>query len=69
MFERSPIAIASMIAVWKAGGAYVPINPEAAHVQFSHILEDAGIKYLLVHDPTESVVRRLCEGKIAFTVT
>lgn len=62
IFDRSPLAIASMLAVWKVAATYVPINPEAAIAQFTHILEDAAIQTVLVHNSTEAAVATLCKG-------
>eukprot|EP00026_Physarum_polycephalum_P004994 Phypoly_transcript_05020.p1 GENE.Phypoly_transcript_05020~~Phypoly_transcript_05020.p1 ORF type:complete len:418 (+),score=60.60 Phypoly_transcript_05020:1-1254(+) len=61
-FDKSPFAIACMIATWKAGAAYVPINIEAPKAQLSFILEDSGAQTILVHSVTEAKARTLLSG-------
>ncbi|AKF95949.1 hybrid non-ribosomal peptide synthetase/type I polyketide synthase [Brevibacillus laterosporus] len=39
--ERSPLMIASILAVWKAGGAYIPINTQDPADRICTILEDS----------------------------
>eukprot|EP00026_Physarum_polycephalum_P000013 Phypoly_transcript_00013.p1 GENE.Phypoly_transcript_00013~~Phypoly_transcript_00013.p1 ORF type:complete len:3714 (+),score=596.07 Phypoly_transcript_00013:46-11187(+) len=62
IFEKSPFAIASMIAAWKAGATYVPINTEAPQSQFLYVLSDSGAQTVLVHSSTEAKVRAILSG-------
>ena len=47
LLDRSPEAIASMLAIWKAGGAYLPIDQASPTQRVGFILEDAAAPYLL----------------------
>jgi acyl-CoA synthetase (AMP-forming)/AMP-acid ligase II len=64
IFDKSPFAIASMIAAWKAGAAYVPINTEAPQAQVLYILSDSGAQTILVHSATEANVRAMLSGTL-----
>jgi len=53
MMTRSEKMIVSLIAIMKAGAAYVPINPKHPWATINYMIENAGIRTLLVD--TESV--------------
>ncbi len=48
MMDRSSWAVISMLGILKAGGAYVPIDPGYPVDRKSFILEDSGLKVLLI---------------------
>lgn len=51
--ERSLEAIVSILAVLQAGGAYVPIDPAYPVERKSYIIENSGIKVLLIEKELE----------------
>ncbi len=46
--ERSPEMLVGMLAAWKAGGAYVPLDPSHPEDRLRWMLDDAGVRLLLV---------------------
>jgi amino acid adenylation domain-containing protein len=48
--ERSIDLIVGMLAVLKAGGAYLPLDPSYPRDRLNLMLEDAGVKVLLIQD-------------------
>ncbi len=46
--ERSPGMLVAMLAVLQAGGAYVPLDPAHPLERLRYVLEDAGVRVLLV---------------------
>ncbi|NLU93263.1 non-ribosomal peptide synthetase/type I polyketide synthase [Chitinophaga sp. Ak27] len=46
--ERSPEIIISMLAILKSGGVYLPIDPSLPAERVKYMLEDAGVKCVLV---------------------
>nr|WP_080743752.1 non-ribosomal peptide synthetase [Bacillus clarus] len=48
MVERSIELIVGILGILKAGGAYVPLDPEYPEERIQYILEDAGVKVLLL---------------------
>lgn len=49
--ERSVDMLAAMLAIHKAGGAYVPLDPLFPRERLDHIVEDAGLAYLIHSGP------------------
>lgn len=47
LLERSPLMVASILAVWKSGGAYIPLDPEYPVRRIGEILQDSGTLVLL----------------------
>ena len=47
--ERSPDAVAAMLAVLKAGGAYVPLDPAYPAERLAWMMDDAGVRVLAAH--------------------
>ena len=47
--ERSYTMLVSIFAILKAGGAYLPIDPHYPVYRKTHIIQDAGVKFLLVN--------------------
>ncbi|HEX2202233.1 MAG TPA: amino acid adenylation domain-containing protein, partial [Longimicrobium sp.] len=45
--ERSPEAVAALLAILKAGGAYVPLDPDYPADRLAFMLEDAGVSVLV----------------------
>ncbi|MDT9683107.1 amino acid adenylation domain-containing protein [Streptomyces sp. TRM76323] len=61
LLERSPEAVAAVLAVLEAGGAFVPLDPSAPTSRLETLLRAAGTRHVItapgrVPDP----VRRLC---------
>ena len=52
--ERSPDQIATILGIAKAGGAYVPIDSNYPIKRIHFMLEDAGIRFLLIKESTRS---------------
>jgi amino acid adenylation domain-containing protein len=48
--ERSPEMIVGILGILKAGGAYVPLDPAYPEERLAYVLEDAGVRVLLVQD-------------------
>lgn len=48
--ERNSCMIISMLAVLKAGGAYLPIDPAYPENRISYMLQDAGVRVIIVTD-------------------
>ncbi|MGG6314569.1 amino acid adenylation domain-containing protein, partial [Paenibacillus macerans] len=48
MAERSIEAVAGVLAILKAGGAYVPVDPEYPEERIRYLIEDSGMKMMLV---------------------
>jgi amino acid adenylation domain-containing protein/non-ribosomal peptide synthase protein (TIGR01720 family) len=46
--ERSFSMVVSLLAVLKAGGAYVPLDPQYPRERLAHILEDSGVRLVLI---------------------
>ncbi|NJJ57029.1 non-ribosomal peptide synthase/polyketide synthase [Pseudomonas grimontii] len=46
--ERSFAMVVSLLAVLKAGGAYVPLDPQYPRERLAHILEDSGVRLVLI---------------------
>ncbi len=49
--QRSPDMIAALLGIWKAGGAYVPLDPQYPSGRLSLMLEDSGLKVLIIEKP------------------
>ncbi|MCP4663784.1 MAG: amino acid adenylation domain-containing protein, partial [bacterium] len=47
--ERSPEAVAALVAVLKAGGVYVPLDRSYPAERLAFMLEEAGVEVLLTH--------------------
>jgi amino acid adenylation domain-containing protein/thioester reductase-like protein len=41
MLERSPAAVAALMAIWKSGAAYLPLDPESPPERLAFLLRDA----------------------------
>ncbi len=54
MVERSFAMIVGIFGIVKSGGAYLPISPDFPSDRISYMLQDAGVKILLVHNKTAS---------------
>lgn len=50
MVNRSEKMLASMLGVLRSGSAYLPLDPGFPEDRIEYMLEDAGIKYLIVDD-------------------
>ncbi len=48
MTERSAEMVTGMMAILKAGGAYLPIDPGYPRERIQYILEDSGLKLMLI---------------------
>ena len=46
--ERSFEMVVSLLAVLKAGGAYVPLDPQYPRERLLHMLEDSGVRLVLI---------------------
>ncbi|KAF2430781.1 polyketide synthase [Tothia fuscella] len=61
--SRSIDLTAAMLAVLKLGAAYVPIDPSFPGQRINHMVEDAGLKFILLsEEPTEGLAnwKELC---------
>ncbi|WP_081481590.1 non-ribosomal peptide synthetase [Paenibacillus elgii] len=58
MAERSSEMIIGMLGILKAGGAYVPIDPEYPRERVRYMLEDSGVKLL--------VLQRRLQDRVSF---
>lgn len=47
MLQRSPLMIQSIMGIWKAGAAYLPLDLEHPVSRRMHVLNEAGVKWLL----------------------
>lgn len=59
--ERSIEAVVSILGVLKAGGAYVPIDPDYPADRKNYIIENSGIKVLLMEKSLEQQERPVLE--------
>ncbi len=50
--ERSPDMVVALLGVLEAGAAYVPLDSAYPPERLAYMLEDSGIRLLLVHAPT-----------------
>ncbi|MBD5797972.1 hypothetical protein BHU24_24510 [Bacillus pseudomycoides] len=50
MVERSLEMVIGILAILKAGGAYVPIDPNYPEERINHMIQDSGIKELLIQE-------------------
>ena len=50
-FERSFEMIVALVGILKAGGAYLPVHTNEPPDRFRYMLEQAGSRVLLTHDP------------------
>jgi amino acid adenylation domain-containing protein/non-ribosomal peptide synthase protein (TIGR01720 family) len=57
--ERSSGLIAGMLGVLKAGGAYVPLDPSYPEERLRHMLEDSGIRQVVVDRVNAERLRKL----------
>jgi amino acid adenylation domain-containing protein len=49
MAGRSAVQITGLLAVLKAGGCYVPLDPDYPQDRLKFIIEDSGIKRVIIH--------------------
>ncbi|MCP5108426.1 MAG: AMP-binding protein, partial [bacterium] len=63
--ERSIEAIVSIMGVLKAGGAYVPIDPAYPVERKNYIIENSGLKVLLIEKDLEQRENDLLDGNRA----
>ncbi len=59
--DRSPALIASIFGVLKAGAVYVPLDPEYPRERLLYMIEDSGIRVLLL----DSSARRCIENDLS----
>jgi D-alanine--poly(phosphoribitol) ligase subunit 1 len=59
MVERSFAMIVGILGIVKAGAAYLPVPPEHPAERIRYLLDDGGVKILLLHGKTA--------GRVAFT--
>ena len=52
MVERSFAMIIGLFGIIKAGAAYLPISPDNPPDRINYMLENAGVKVLLVQNKT-----------------
>src|SRR5687768_11652957 len=52
MVERSVAMMVGILGVMKAGGAYLPVPPDNPAERTRYMLDDGGVKILLVHGKT-----------------
>ena len=57
--ERSVELVVALYAIQKAGGAYVPLDPEYPEQRLNHILEDAAMSIVLIHNVTKTTMAAL----------
>ncbi|WP_281560968.1 non-ribosomal peptide synthetase [Thalassomonas sp. RHCl1] len=57
--ERTPALLVAMLGVLKAGAAYIPLDPNNSATRVRHILDDAGIEFVLT---TENLLGELPIG-------
>jgi amino acid adenylation domain-containing protein len=62
LVERSFSMMIGLLGILKAGGAYLPIAPDNPPDRIRYVLQDAGVRVLLVQQKTASLVS--FEGKI-----
>jgi|GEM_PF-1726960 len=48
--SRSPLLWPALLGIWRVGACYVPIDPELPPERKDYIIEDAGLKLLLVDE-------------------
>jgi len=58
--ERSFDMVVSMIAVLKAGGAYLPLDPGYPVERLNFMINDSGLKFLLLDDKTAKIEKLDC---------
>ncbi len=58
LMERSPGMVAGLLGILRAGGAYLPVDPSYPAERIRFLLEDGGVRTLLVDGSTA----RLAEG-------
>ncbi|HKH48265.1 MAG TPA: amino acid adenylation domain-containing protein, partial [Thermoanaerobaculia bacterium] len=60
--ERSPERVVATLAVLEAGGVYVPLDPGYPRERLEFLLADAGVRVVLVHEPTRARMAELASG-------
>ncbi|MBV1880342.1 MAG: amino acid adenylation domain-containing protein [Pseudomonadales bacterium] len=58
--EKSSSVFISMLSILKSGCCYVPIDPNWPADRKQTVLQDCGIRYLIVDDETENSLAQLC---------
>ena len=58
LMDRSYEMVLTLVAILKAGGAYLPLDPSLPAERIAHILDNAGVRVLVLHDQYASLVDR-----------
>ncbi|MFI8529849.1 amino acid adenylation domain-containing protein [Streptomyces aquilus] len=56
---RGVESVAAMIAVWRVGGVYVPLDPHLPTPRLRHMLQEAGVRYVVCDARTQDTVDAL----------
>ena len=64
MAERSPMMVASLLAILKAGAAYLPLDPTTPAARLAYILTNSGAKQLM----TQRDLRERVPADVAITI-
>jgi len=68
LMDRSVQMIMAVLGVLKAGGAYVPLDPKYPVARLRYIIEDAGVKQLLVSSQTVDVAHAVAANLLTLDV-
>jgi amino acid adenylation domain-containing protein len=63
LMERSLEMVVGILGILKAGGAYVPLDPQYPQDRLKYMIEDAGIKLLLVQNDLKEVLQDQNQGR------